>query len=346
MKRVGVIGASGYTGLELMRIIFSHQKLEVSMLTARKYVTERVSKLYPSLTGFFDFDFKEYKSELIAESCDAVFLALPHGESMKVAKELLDYGIKIVDLSADFRFHDANEYEKFYGMKHVCPEIAESAVYGLTEIMRREIESASIIANPGCYPTASLVGLYPLAKNDLISGTVVIDAKSGVSGAGRKLSLDTHYPQVSDSICPYSVFFHRHQPEIERQLVSYSSGSAGDVVFVPHLTPMNRGILCTMYVPLKTAMRFDDVFSLYQQNYSNEKFIKLLERGVYPSTKNVQGTNNVHISFEVKNGGNELIVMSAVDNLMKGGAGQAVQNMNLMLGLKEEEGLMFPGLFP
>lgn len=346
MISVGIVGASGYTGAELMRLLCAHPGFEVVAVTAHKYAGERVSSLYPSLAGFYDGDFEEYDGDRIAGSCEAVFVGLPHGESMKVVPELAEAGSKVVDLSADFRFDDAVHYEKWYGVRHQAPHLLPEAVYGLPEVKRDVIGEARIVANPGCYPTACLLGVFPVARAGLIGGTVVVDAKSGVSGAGRKLTLDTHYPQVADGMTPYAVVKHRHQPEMKAELGKMLSEGEPDLLFVPHLAPMNRGILCTLYVPLGRAAEELEVRELYQTAYADETFVRLLPEGEYPSTKAVQGSNNCHVSVALPGEGGTLVVMTAIDNLVKGASGQAVQNMNILFGLAEETGLSGPGLFP
>ncbi|MBN2168055.1 MAG: N-acetyl-gamma-glutamyl-phosphate reductase [Actinobacteria bacterium] len=343
MLKVGIIGASGYTGTELIRILVRYPKVEIRLVTANQFSGEVASNVYPSLKGYFDEKYETYNPDRVQEECDVVFLGLPHQESMGVVKELASAGVKIVDLSADFRFDDGAMYEKTYGVAHSCPELLEDAVYGLPEINREKIKGSMLVANPGCYPTAALLGLYPAAGAGLIDGGVVIDAKSGVSGAGRKLTLESHFSTVADSISPYAVSGHRHGPEIKQEL----SKLAGDVgmVFVPHLVPMNRGILCTMYVKLGRSMTEQNMREIYEEAYSKEHFIHLLEGGRYPQTKALQGWNGCHVAVELKEE-DTLVVMTAIDNLVKGASGQAVQNMNLMCGFPEEKALVGPGLFP
>ncbi|MBN1289745.1 MAG: N-acetyl-gamma-glutamyl-phosphate reductase [Actinobacteria bacterium] len=343
MLKVGIVGASGYTGTELIRILVRYPKVEIKLVTANQLSGQEASSVYPSLKGFFDGKYETYDPDRVKEECDVVFLGLPHQESMAVVKELAPAGIKIVDLSADFRFDDRAMYEKTYGVVHLCPELLEDAVYGLPEINREMIKGSKIVANPGCYPTAALLGLYPAASAGLIDGGVVIDAKSGVSGAGRKLTLESHFSTVADGISPYAVSGHRHGPEIKQELTKL----AGDVgmVFVPHLVPMNRGILCTMYVKIGRNVNEESIRGLYRDAYSKEHFVQLLESGTYPRTKALQGWNGCHVAVELKDG-ETLVIMTAIDNLVKGASGQAVQNMNLMCGFPEEKALAGPGLFP
>jgi N-acetyl-gamma-glutamyl-phosphate reductase len=346
LLRVGIIGASGYTGAELLRILAQHPEMEVTLATAREYGGERISALYPSLGEFYDDEFKTFEKNEVETECDAVFIGLPHGESMKVVPGLMEMGKKIVDLSADFRFDEPAVYEKWYGTPHSCPELLREAVYGLPESNRKKIAGAQLVANPGCYPTAVALGLLPLAKGLLVADTVFIDAKSGISGAGRKPTLQTHFPQLADGVVPYAVPGHRHQPEMELLLAGASGGGIFPVVFIPHLVPMNRGILCTMYALLKDKMGDSEIWDLYNDAYSDEGFVHLLNEGECPQTKAVQGSNYCHIGLAAVLGGEGLVVMSAIDNLVKGASGQAVQNMNLLCGLPEDTGLLAPGLFP
>jgi len=344
--RIGIIGASGYTGLELARLVALHPKFELTCITAKKYAGVKISELYPSLLGFCDLVLEEYDESVVSEKCDAVLLGLPSGESMKVALKLYENGIPIVDLSADLRFEDANNYEYWYGLKHLCPEISRVAVYGLPELYRNEINDAKVVANPGCYPTAALIALYPALKASLCGSTIIIDAKSGISGAGRQLTLETHFPQAADTISPYKVSGHRHLGEIESEIKKIVKVDNPQIVFVPHLVPMNRGILCTIYVPLRNEINIDEIREIYEGEYKNELFVRLLDKGIYPSTKSVQGSNFAHVSFELSHDRKTLVLMSAIDNLVKGAAGQAIQNLNIMLGIYEGEGLLWPGVFP
>jgi N-acetyl-gamma-glutamyl-phosphate reductase len=338
-----VIGASGYTGAELLRILWGHPGIEVTVATANQYAGQLVGSLYPSLAMQYPGSFFPYEPGLL-EGCDIVFCGLPHGESMEVVAEAARAGKKVVDLSADFRL-TAGDYSKWYGAAHTSPDILAQAVYGLPELHRGAISNASVVANPGCYPTAALLGLAPLARDGLIQGPVIIDAKSGVSGAGRKATPGTHYTQVADGMTPYAVGVHRHTPEMTGELEKLA-GTAHDIIFTPHLAPMNRGILATMYVTLDPGIRYDEVRSIYRSAYADEPFVLVLEQGSYPETKAVQGSNSCHIALEQSGAGGVLVVMSAIDNLVKGASGQAVQNANIILGLEESEGLLGPGLFP
>ena len=344
MIKAGVVGASGYTGVELLRIVSGHPSMEVAVATAATYAGTRISELYPSLQGFYDFDYIEYSPKMIASDCDVAFVALPHGKSMTVVAELIAAGLKVVDLSADFRFKSVALYESAYGFEHEFPSLLEHAVYGLPEASREEIVRANLVAVPGCYPTAALLGLMPLARVGMIAGTVIVDAKSGVSGAGRKLSLASHYPQASDNMAPYGVGSHRHQPEIIERLELFGGGD--ELLFVPHLAPMDRGILATMYVSIARPITQEELDAIYADAYSEEAFVKVLTPDLFPETKAVRGSNNCHISVLAPVGPRLAVVMSAIDNLVKGASGGAVQCMNLMCGLPETAGLVGPGLFP
>lgn len=341
--KAAVIGASGYTGAELLRILWGHPEIEVSLATANQYAGQPIGSLYPSLAMQYPQSFVPFEPGLLDE-CDIAFCGLPHGESMQVVSAAARAGKKVVDLSADFRL-TAEEYLHWYGTEHSSPDLLSEAVYGIPELHREEISTASIVANPGCYPTAALLGLAPLASRGLIQGAVIVDAKSGVSGAGRKATAGTHYTQVADGMTPYAVAVHRHTPEMTSELAGLA-GAALDVVFTPHLAPMNRGILATMYVTVDRSFSYDEVRALYESAYAVEPFVHVLARGSFPQTKAVQGSNNCHIAVEPAGTDGMMIVMSAIDNLVKGASGQAVQNANIVLGLEEPAGLLAPGLFP
>lgn len=344
---VAVVGASGYTGAELLRILWGHPFFEVKVVTAVRYKGELVGNLYPSLGKYYPAEYSPYEPSSVEEEADVVFLGVPHGEGMKYLPELASMGKKVVDLSADFRFEDECVYENVYGKQHTAAGYLDKVPYGLTELNREQIKKSSLVANPGCYATAALIGLFPAFESGMVGGTVMVDAKSGISGAGRELTLDTHFPQAADNFSAYAVARHRHEPEIEHSLGSFLGAPNPKIVMVPHLSPMNRGILCTMYVPLKDyPLTRDEAADVYEKVYREENFIVLLDEGKYPETKSVQGTNDCHLAVEVSKDGETLIVMTAIDNLVKGAAGQAVQNMNLICGLPEQTGLEHPGLFP
>lgn len=343
MLKAAVIGASGYTGAELLRILWGHPEFEVCVATANQYADQPIASLYPSLAVQYAGKFVTYDPSAL-EGCDVAFSSLPHGESMKVVAAAHAAGVKVVDLSADFRL-TASEYEEWYEAQHSSPDLLAEAAYGLPELYRSSIASAKVVANPGCYPTATLLGLAPLAKAGYLEGTVIVDAKSGVSGAGRKLTLGTHFTQVADSMSPYGVSGHRHLPEIWGRLEKMSDEKL-NVVFTPHLAPMNRGILSTMYVELPDSGLLTDVRGHYEEAYGDEPFVHLLPQGAYPHTKEVQGSNNCHIAVDLAHGGRTLVVTCAIDNLVKGASGQAVQNANIICGIEETAGLAGPGLFP
>lgn len=346
MLNAGIVGASGYTGGELMRILWGHPEMDVSLTTANQYAGEPIASLYPSLAGVYPGSFEAFEPERALEVCDVVFSCLPHGEGLKALPGLVSEGKKVVDLSADFRLDDAGEYQSWYGVEHTATGLLQEAVYGIPEINREGIASARLTANPGCYPTGALIGLYPAARAGLIGGTVIVDSKSGVSGAGRKLTLATHYAQIADGIEAYGVTGHRHLPEIRGELGKLVGGNGADVLFTPHLAPMNRGILSTVYVPLAGVQGYSEIREVYEEAYEGEPFVHLLPSGSYPRTKAVQGSNNCHVGLELPGCGRTLVVMTAIDNLGKGASGEAVQNMNIMCGLPEDAGLAGPGLFP
>lgn len=347
MLHTGIVGASGYSGVELMRIISGHPEMKISYLTAHTYSGERVSSLYPSLAGTEDDLFREFDPAEAAQSCDNVFFALPHGESMDKIPALTDLGVKVVDLGADYRLRDIRLFKEWYGIDHSHPDLVRSSAYGIPEYCRDEIRDADLVANPGCYPTGALLGIIPLALNGMIGeGPVLIDSKSGASGAGRKLDLALHFSQLDENLKPYSVSGHRHAPEIEEALTLIGGVEGKEICFVPHLVPMVRGILTTIYVPLKGYVTAEDARNALGDCYKDEFFIHVLEKGSYPETKAVTGTNRCHIALELQEGSSTAVVMTAIDNLGKGAAGQAVQNMNLMCGLDEKSGIDNVGLYP
>ncbi len=344
--KAGVIGATGYTGAELVRILSAHPNVRLAGLTTQSYGGIPFWEVYPHLYRHVDMICRELDLEELAEKCDVIFTALPHGHSMPVAAEVVRRGKRLVDLGADFRFNDAATYERWYGVDHSEPGLNGRAVYGLPEIRREEIRGAEIVANPGCYPTSAILGIAPLLKNGLVDNrSIVIDSKSGVSGAGRGLSLTTHYCEVNESIKAYNVGKHRHTPEIEQEL-SALAGESLVVSFTPHLTPMSRGILSTIYAGLKESLGRDEVAALYREFYSASRFVRILPPGMLPSTKSVCGSNHCDIGLVVDDRTGRVVVLAAIDNLIKGASGQAVQNMNVMFGLPEETGLDRPGFYP
>lgn len=345
MIRAGIVGGTGYTGVELLRILALHSDVEVTVVTSRSDAGLRVDALYPSLRGAINAVFSAPEIGTLAE-CDVVFFATPNGTAMRMAKQLLARGIKVIDLSADFRLKDAQEWSQWYGMEHACPELIAEAVYGLPEVNREAIKTASLIACPGCYPTAVQLGFLPLIENNLINlDYLIADVKSGVSGAGRKAEPAMLMSETGESFKAYAANGHRHLPEIAQGLALAAGKSVG-LTFVPHLTPMIRGIHATLYGQLQLNAGLGDIQALYEQHYSNEGFVDMLPQGSHPDTRNVRGSNNCHISIHQPQGGQTLVILSVIDNLVKGAAGQAIQNMNLMFGLKEDSGLKILALYP
>ena len=346
MVKVGIIGATGYAGGELVRLLMNHKEVEIKWFGSRSYVDKKYAEVYQNFFQIVDDKCMDDNMEALANEVDVIFTATPQGLCASLVNEDILNKVKIVDLSADFRIKDVATYEKWYGMEHKSPQFIEEAVYGLCEINREDVKNARLIANPGCYPTCSTLSIYPLAKEGLIDmNTVIIDAKSGTSGAGRGAKVDNLYCEVNENIKAYGVAGHRHTPEIEEQL-SYASGEEVLLNFTPHLVPMNRGILITAYATLKKDVSYEEVKAVYDKYYANEKFVRVLEKDVCPQTKWVEGSNYVDVNFKIDPRTKRIIMMGALDNLVKGAAGQAVQNMNLMFGLKESEGLELIPMFP
>ena len=346
MIKVGIIGATGYAGGELVRLLMNHKEAEIKWFGSRSYVDKKYADVYQNFFQIVDDKCMDDNMEALAEEVDVIFTATPQGLCASLVNEDILNKVKIVDLSADFRIKDVATYEKWYGIEHKSPQFIEEAVYGLCEINREDIKKARLIANPGCYPTCSTLSIYPLAKEGLIDmNTVIIDAKSGTSGAGRGAKVDNLYCEVNENIKAYGVAVHRHTPEIEEQL-SYASGEEVLLNFTPHLVPMNRGILITAYAKLKKDVTYEEVKAVYDKYYANEKFVRVLEKDVCPQTQWVEGSNYVDVNFKIDPRTRRIIMMGAMDNLVKGAAGQAVQNMNLMFGLKESEGLELVPMFP
>ncbi|MCZ6555141.1 MAG: N-acetyl-gamma-glutamyl-phosphate reductase [Candidatus Dadabacteria bacterium] len=342
-KKVAVLGASGYTGSDLLRFLLVHPNVEVTHLTAEKHAGKMISDVFPHLKGFLDLELKPLKPKSIPKDIDIVFAALPHGTSAKVIKELYERDIKIIDLGADFRLSNKN-YKKWYG-EHPCPELIKKAVYGITELNRHKVKKAKLVANPGCYPTSSILGLAPLLINKIADhASIIIDSKSGVSGAGRSPSLDYHYSEVNEGMKAYKVGEHRHMPEIEEALSNYS-GLKVKVSFTPHLIPMDRGILSTIYVNLNKSLTTKKLIDIYNEHYKDERFVRISPENVYPSTNQVRGSNYCDIGVKV-NSNNTAVIVSVIDNLVKGASGQAIQNMNVMMGYEETTGLEMSPVFP
>ena len=346
MIRVGIIGATGYAGGELVRLLMNHKEAEIKWFGSRSYVDKKYADVYQNFFQIVDDKCMDDNMEALANEVDVIFTATPQGLCASLVNEDILNKVKIVDLSADFRIKDVSTYEKWYGIEHKSSQFIEEAVYGLCEINREDIKSARLIANPGCYPTCSTLSIYPLAKEGLIDmSTVIIDAKSGTSGAGRGAKMDNLFCEVNENIKAYGVANHRHTPEIEEQL-SYASGEEVLLNFTPHLVPMNRGILITAYASLKKDVTYEEIKAVYDKYYAKEKFVRVLEKDVCPQTKWVEGSNYVDVNFKIDPRTKRIVMMGAMDNLVKGAAGQAVQNMNLMFGLKESEGLELVPMFP
>jgi N-acetyl-gamma-glutamyl-phosphate reductase len=339
LVKVGIVGASGYTGFELLRILSLHPEVEITYLTAERQAGKRVCELYPGFPNR-DIYFEKYKKEEALEKADFFFLALPHGASQEIAGDLYGSGRRIVDLSADFRLPQSL-YERWYG-KHKKPQLIEKAVYGLPEIYRKRIKKASLVANPGCYSTASILALAPLVEEGLLE-EIIIDAKSGISGAGRKVEKDYLFSEREENLTAYALSGHRHLPEIENYLKKEDEELK--IIFVPHLVPQLRGILITAYVKTAKPLGEGEIYQLYQEFYQGENFIILLEPGVSPQTKAVFGSNYCHLGFK-KLAPGRVVIFSVLDNLVKGASGQAVQNFNLMLGFPEKTALSSLPLFP
>ena len=341
MLKVGIMGASGYAGEELIRILLNHPEVEITALAA-KIDKIKIAELYPWLRGRIDLHCSDMKPDEVNKLCGLVFLALPHKVSMDAAPIFLKSGKKVVDLSADFRIKDVSVYEKWYEIKHECPEYIKKAVYGLPELYRKDIKGADLIANPGCYPTSIILGCSPLLKQKFVDTEyIVCDSKSGVSGAGRTPSQALMFTEISNnSFRPYKINQHRHMPEID-EVLGFISGAKISVNFVPHLVPMERGILSTIYLRLVKKINSKDAIGMYKEFYKGEYFVRVLEEGVSPDTKNVVRSNFCDIGIRVFPERSLAIVMTAIDNLVKGASGQAVQNMNIMYGFSERMGLLY-----
>ncbi len=346
MIKAGIIGATGYAGGELVRLLLGHKEVEIKWYGSRSYIDKKYADVYRNMFEIVEDVCRDDNLEKLAEEVDVIFTATPQGFLASLLSEKILSQAKVIDLSADYRIKDVAVYEKWYGIEHKSPQFIKEAVYGLCEINREQIKGARLLANPGCYPTCSTLSVYPAAKEGLIDpATLIIDAKSGTSGAGRGAKVDNLYCEVNENIKAYGVANHRHTPEIEEQL-GYAAGQPVTLNFTPHLVPMNRGILITAYASLKKDVTYAEVKSLYQKYYEKEKFVRVLDEGVCPQTKWVEGSNYVDVNVVVDARTNRLIMMGAMDNLVKGAAGQAVQNMNLMFGLPESMGLELVPLFP
>ena len=346
MIDVGILGGSGYTGGELLRILLRHPSLRAAWATSRQHAGREVAEVFPSLRDFTSLSFTEPDIDGLPKQVQAVFVALPHTEAMNVVPTLLERGVKVVDLSADFRLEDPAVYSTWYGCDHGSPALIEEAVYGLTEWNRDQVSAARLVANPGCYPTAALLALLPLVGDGLVAeGEIVVHAKSGVSGAGRAPQQKTLFCEVDEGLSAYLAGRHRHLPEIEQEL-SKAAGGTVSLTFVPHLVPLSRGLLETIYLKLGTGAGLKQVEESYHRAYADATFVKTAPPGVLPGIRDVAGTNLCRIGFTDDPRGGRVVLVSVIDNLVKGAAGQAVQNLNLMFGLAEGAGLDTPGLYP
>ena len=346
MIQAGIVGGTGYTGVELLRILALHKDVEINVVTSRSDAGLRVDLLYPNLRGYVGAVFSEPDVDTLS-ACDVVFFATPNGTAMLMAKALLDRGVKVIDLSADFRLQDAEEWRKWYGMEHANPELIAEAVYGLPEVNREAIKKARLIACPGCYPTSVQLGFLPLLEQGWIDANhLIADVKSGVSGAGRKAELATLMSETGESFKAYSANGHRHLPEIVQGLQA-ASGNLVNLTFVPHLTPMIRGIYATLYAQVShSKASLEEIQALYEQRYGDELFVDVLPMKAHPDTRNVRGSNKCQIALHQPQGGQTIVILSVIDNLVKGAAGQAVQNMNLMFAFPENQGLLTLALYP
>ncbi len=333
--KVGIIGATGYAGVELIRILAGHPSVQITALSSVSYEGQVISEIYQNLKNICDMPL--VNNDLVITRSDIIFAAVPHGVSQELAKKCEMQGKIFIDIGADFRLDCPQIYQKWYGKEYIYPELHKKAVYGLCEIYRQDIANAQIIGNPGCYPTSITLGLYPALKHQLIDpATLIIDAKSGTTGAGRKLAQNTHFPDCNEAFSPYAIGAHRHTPEIEQTLSKIANYKV-EVTFVPHLLPINRGIISTIYA--KTNASLSDIYNLYTQTYQNEKFVRVKEIGKTANVKDVRMSNYCDISLHIDEHTSRLIIVSAIDNLVKGAAGQAIQNMNIIYGLAEDTGL-------
>ncbi len=346
MIKAGIIGATGYAGSEIVRILLGHKDAEIVWYGSKSYTDQPYGDIFQNYFQIVDADCKGDDLNALAEQVDVIFTATPQGYLASVLSEEILSKAKVIDLSADYRIKDVSVYEEWYGIEHKSPQFIKEAVYGLCEKNREEIKKARLIANPGCYPTCTFLSVYPLAKEGYIDmNTLIVDAKSGTSGAGRGAKVANLYCEVNESIKAYGVTTHRHTPEIEEQL-SYASGEKVTLNFTPHLVPMNRGILITAYASLKKPADYEELKAVYDKYYQKEYFVRVLKKDVCPETRWVEGSNFVDVNFKIDPRTNRVIMMGAMDNLVKGAAGQAVQNMNLLFGLPENEGLKMPPVFP
>ena len=345
MINLGIIGATGYVGTEIVRLLQNHPEINISTVVSQSFVGKKISDVYPNLRNVFDMECEELDIDKISQKADIFITALPHGVSKDVIPKLVAKGKRIVDHSGDFRYKSVNVYEKWYNTKHSMPELLDISVYGLPELHREAIKTARIIGNPGCYPTCSILGIAPLISNKLIeTKNIIIDAASGVTGAGRSTELANQFCECTENFKAYKVSTHRHTSEIEQEL-SLLAGEEIILSFTPHLSPMKRGMLSTIYANLSCQKSASELIELYREFYKDEYFVRILDEGVLPETKHVAGSNYIDISIVVDKRLNRVIVLSALDNLGKGAAGQAVQDLNIMCGIPEHTGLVTPGFY-
>ena len=346
MIKVGIIGSTGYAGGELARLLLQRDDIEIKWYGSRSYIGQKYASLYPNMYKIVDAECMDDNMKELAGQVDVVFTATPQGLCASLVDEEILSKVKIIDLSADFRIKDVSVYEEWYKLTHASPQFLEEAVYGLPEVNRERVKQARLIANPGCFPTCSFLSVYPLVKEGLVDpDTIIIDAKSGTSGAGRGAKMDSLYCEVNENIKAYGVGTHRHTPEIEEQL-SYAAGRPVTISFTPHLVPMNRGILVTAYGSLTKEVTYEEVRAVYDKYYKDEFFVRVLEKDVVPQTRWVEGSNFADVNFKIDPRTRRIVMMGAIDNMVKGAAGQAIQNMNLMFGLPENTGLKQIPVFP
>lgn len=346
MIKVGIIGSTGYAGGELARLLLQRDDIEIKWYGSRSYIGQKYASLYPNMYKIVDEECMDDNMKELAGQVDVVFTATPQGLCASLVDEEILSKVKIIDLSADFRIKDVSVYEEWYKLTHASPQFLEEAVYGLPEVNRDKVKQARLIANPGCFPTCSFLSVYPLVKEGLVDpDTIIIDAKSGTSGAGRGAKMDSLYCEVNENIKAYGVGTHRHTPEIEEQL-SYAAGRPVTISFTPHLVPMNRGILVTAYGSLTKEVTYEEVRAVYDKYYKDEFFVRVLEKDAVPQTRWVEGSNFADVNFKIDPRTRRIVMMGAIDNMVKGAAGQAIQNMNLMFGLPENTGLKQVPVFP
>ncbi|MHB1126627.1 MAG: N-acetyl-gamma-glutamyl-phosphate reductase [Bacillota bacterium] len=346
MINISILGATGYTGVELVRLLAGHPQAKLVALTSQNYVGEPMADVYPSMIQFTDIICEEEDIDRVVEISDVIFVALPHGHAVPIAEKALSRGVRVIDLGADFRFRNGLTYEQWYGLRHNAPQLLPQAVYGLPEMHRSEIVGSRLVANPGCYPTSAILGLAPLLKAGLVEiDSLIIDSKSGVSGAGRKQAIESLFVECNENIHAYGVANHRHTPEIEQEL-SLLAGCQVNISFTPHLMPITRGILSTIYARRTRQITAGEIWEIYREFYAGETFVRLLPQGKWPHTRWVYGSNFCDLGCTVDERTGRIIIVSAIDNLVKGASGQAIQNMNLLFGLPEETGLMLPPMTP